>query len=185
MGEFLRWIGIWLLLSTKLGFKRSEYWSIKPIELYNGPPYRLNELMSSNRFEAIFAALTLTDKKSPPYKDRFWQVCQMIAMWNEHMGKNFVPSWVSCLDESMSIWFNRYTCPGWVFCPRKPHPYGNEYHSICCGLSGIMYAIEIVEGKDRPREKAKDFTKKNRKNWCIIITIMFIYLHLWQGGNPR
>ena len=22
-----------------------------------------------------------------------------------------------CLDESMSIWFNRYTCPGWIFCP--------------------------------------------------------------------
>jgi hypothetical protein len=27
----------------------------------------------------------------------------------------------------------------------------NEYHS-CCGLSGIMYAIELVEGKNRPRQ---------------------------------
>ena len=29
---------------------------------------------------------------------------------------------------------------------------GNEYHSICCALSGIMYWIELVEGKDRPPE---------------------------------
>jgi hypothetical protein len=37
-----------------------------------------------------------------------------------------------------------------MFVPRKPHPIGNEYHSICCGESGIMFAIEMVEGKDRP-----------------------------------
>lgn len=175
MGEFLRWIGIWLLLSTMSGFKRSEFWSIKPIELYNGAPYRLNELMTSNRFEAIFAAIGFTDNKPPPYKDRFWQVRQMIAMWNEHMGKNFVPSWVSCLDESMSIWFNRYTCPGWVFCPRKPHPYGNEYHSICCGLSGIMYAIEIVEGKDKPREREQD---ENEKKLEKLVHYYYDYVNL-------
>ena len=29
---------------------------------------------------------------------------------------------------------------------------GNEYHSVCCGLSGIMYFIELVEGKDCPKE---------------------------------
>ena len=39
-----------------------------------------------------------------------------------------------------------------MFVPRKPHPMGNEYHSVCCGVSGIMYAIELVEGKDRPKE---------------------------------
>lgn len=27
---------------------------------------------------------------------------------------------------------------------------GNEYHSICCDESGIMFAVEMVEGKDRP-----------------------------------
>jgi hypothetical protein len=42
-----------------------------------------------------------------------------------------------------------------MFVPQKPHPMGNEYHSICCGLSGIMYAIELVEGKDHPKERPK------------------------------
>jgi hypothetical protein len=39
-------------------------------------------------------------------------------------------------------------CPGWMFVPRKPHLFGNEYHYICCADTMIMYAIEIVEGAD-------------------------------------
>ena len=68
------------------------------------------------------------------------------------MTKVFKSGWITCLDESMSVWMNKYTCPGWMFVPRKPKPFGNEYHSICCGLSGVMFAIELVEGKDRPKE---------------------------------
>ena len=29
---------------------------------------------------------------------------------------------------------------------------GNEYHTLYCGISGVMYAIELVQGKDRPRQ---------------------------------
>ena len=64
--------------------------------------------------------------------------------------KEFISGWVICLDESMSSWLNRWTCPGWIFCPRKPHPFGNEWHTACCGLSGILFAFELVEGKDAP-----------------------------------
>jgi hypothetical protein len=39
----------------------------------------------------------------------------------------------------------------WV--PRKPHPFGNEYHSIADGDDGkpIMWRVKIVEGKDKPK----------------------------------
>ena len=40
-----------------------------------------------------------------------------------------------------------------MFVPRKPWPFGNEYHSICCCTSGLMWQIELVEGKDSPKEK--------------------------------
>ena len=50
----------------------------------------------------------------------------------------------------MSIWHNRWTCPGWIFCPRKPHPFGNECHTACYALPGIMFSAELVEGHDRP-----------------------------------
>ena len=35
--------------------------------------------------------------------------------WNQNMRDVFVPGWVNCLDESMSPWFNRWTCPGFFF----------------------------------------------------------------------
>ena len=42
--------------------------------------------------------------------------------------------------------------------PRKPHPFGNEYHSIADGatekgLEGkpIIWRVKIQEGKDRPK----------------------------------
>ena len=56
----------------------------------------------------------------------------------------------------MSIWSNKWTCPEWVLCTRKPHTFGNEYHIICCGMSGIMFSIELAEGKDHPREIPPD-----------------------------
>ena len=79
----------------------------------------------------------------------------MISAWNANMALVFIVSWIICLDESMSIWFNRWTCPGWVFCPRKPHPFGNEWHTACCGLCGVLFVLELVEGKDRPPQCTK------------------------------
>jgi hypothetical protein len=39
--------------------------------------------------------------------------------------------------------------------PRKPHPFGNEYHSIADGDGGkpILWRIKLVEGKDRPKKE--------------------------------
>jgi hypothetical protein len=68
------------------------------------------------------------------------------------MSKAFFPSWISVLDESMSVWTSNYTCPGWMVVPRKPHPFGNEYHTVACGKSGILWQAELVEGKDRPHQ---------------------------------
>ena len=62
----------------------------------------------------------------------------------------------------MSIWQSRWTCPGWVFCPQKPHPFGNKYHTICCAESGILFDFEIVEGTDYPTELVPDFNDKGK-----------------------
>ena len=47
---------------------------------------------------------------------------------------------------------NWLTCTGWMFVPCKQHPFGNKYHSISCGKSIIMFTIELMEGKDQPKE---------------------------------
>ena len=39
-----------------------------------------------------------------------------------------------------------------VFCLCKPWKTGNEYYTIACGLSSIIFHVEMVEGKGRPNE---------------------------------
>ena len=53
----------------------------------------------------------------------------------------------------MSTWLNKF-CPGFMTVPCKPHPFGNEYHSIADGDDGkaTMWRVKIVEGKDRPKK---------------------------------
>ena len=50
----------------------------------------------------------------------------------------------------MSIWNSIWTCPGWIFCTRKPHPFGDECHTALCELSGILLVVELVEDKEYP-----------------------------------
>ena len=155
-GEFLRWIGIWFYMATCKGYSRDDFWSSKPINEFVGAPIRFNAWMSKRRFDYILGGLTFHDKEAPAHQDRFHFVRQLIEAWNENMQDRFVPGWATCLDESMSVWLAKHTCPGWMCVERKPHPFGNEYHSICCGLSGIiMFAIEICEGNDEPPEKPR------------------------------
>ena len=106
--------------------------------------------MSRKRFETILFALSFTLSSPPSFLDRFWQIRDLIDAWNKNMQNNFKSGYITCLDESMSTWNNKFTCPGWMFVPRKPRPFGNEYHTICCGVSGVLFAMELVEGKDRP-----------------------------------
>eukprot|EP00804_Cyclotella_cryptica_P001276 CCRYP_012746-RA/>CCRYP_012746-RA protein AED:0.11 eAED:0.05 QI:0/0/0/1/0/0/2/0/143 len=96
--------------------------------------------------------LYLTWRLPPQFANKFWQVRDLVIAFNSHMASIFFSSWVICLDESMSTWFNRWTCPGWVYCPMKHHPFGNKYHTAGCAESGIMFAMELVEGKDRSQD---------------------------------
>ena len=75
----------------------------------------------------------------------------MVEAWGLNMAEDFIPGYVNCLDESMSVRTNKFTCPGFMFVPRKPWPFGNEYDTVCCCTSGIMWGIDLVEGKDHPR----------------------------------
>jgi hypothetical protein len=68
------------------------------------------------------------------------------------MAATFIAGWAICHDESMSIFHDRWTAPGWIFCPRKLHAEGNEYHTACRAISGILFVVELVMGKDRPQE---------------------------------
>ena len=170
--EFVRFLGLIFLMATSQGSQRRDYWATDSPQMFSGAPFRLHQYMSRRRFENILKHLAFTQEPPPAFKDPFHQVNDLIGHFNSHTHSAFSPGWVSCLDESMSVWSNRWTCPGWMFVPRKPHPMGNEYHSVCCGLSGIMYSIELVEGKDRPKElpKKKHHEKGNTTALLLRLT---------------
>ena len=166
-GELLRFLGICLLMSTSSGWSQDEFWnyineSAPRDQEANGCPYNFRAFMMQRRFKAISRNLSYTDANPPTFVDKFWEVRQMIKAWNAHMANVFLAGWVICLDKSMSIWHQRWTCPGWIFCPRKPHPFGNEYHMACCALTNILFSIELVEEKDSPPQVAVNFKEKGK-----------------------
>jgi Transposase IS4 len=82
------------------------------------------------------------------------------------MDENFSCSWICCVDELMSAWINRYACPGYMYVPRKPWPQGNEYHTACCGTTGILFRAELAEGKDHPPHVPVDFLELGKLLNC-------------------
>ena len=153
-GEFIQWIGLWLLMSMMIGPPRHKFWSMRTIDAFKGSPICLHPWMSWTRFNEILSALSFTNQTPPPYVDKFWEVHQRIEAWSSNMKQAFATGYMNCLDESMSVWTNKFTCPGFMFVSRKPWPFGNEYHTVCCCLCGIMWGIELVKGKDCPARLA-------------------------------
>lgn len=87
----------------------------------------------------------------------------MMVARNKHMATVFAPSWILCLDKSMFILHNMLMCPGWVFCPKKAHPFFNEHHIVCFAKSGILTQIELIEGKDCPNMiEAQNYNNKGK-----------------------
>ena len=157
--EFLRFFFILLLFGTTQGVPRRMFWlNDTPDTFYGAPFFLLHAFMSRRRFDAILKHIKFTTKSPGAFRHRhFHPVNDMIDAFDKHTQACFCPSWVSCLDESMSVWTNMYTFPDWMFVLRKPHPMGNAYkNSICSGVSGIMLASELVQGKDfRNMEKLR------------------------------
>ena len=188
-GEFMLWIGVWLLMATIDGVQRREFWSKLDIDPFRGAPFRLSNYISRTRFEEILNALTYSNEK-PDFVDKFWEIRQLQKLWNLNMFEKFQPGYINCLDESMSQWTNQRTCPGFMYVPRKPWPFGNEYHTVCCGLSRVMWAVELMEGKDSPAQINKEFDNKGKtigmllrltkaiwyKGFCLVLDSGFCVL---------
>jgi hypothetical protein len=128
-------------------------WSKIEAGMFKGTPFRLGHIMSLNWFQAINKAVRYTDKLAPEdFVNKFHDMRQLTDAFNDHKSDAYTPSWLNCLDESMNTWLNKY-CPGFVVVPRKPHPFGNEYHTIanCDKGCPIMWRVLLREGKDRPK----------------------------------
>ena len=57
--------------------------------------------------------------------------------------KDLIQSRINALNKSMMEWFKKYE-PGFMCVGRKPHPFDNERHTICCGLPSMLWRAQIV-----------------------------------------
>ena len=149
-GELLSWIGLWVLMSMVDGSDHQSFWSSKEVNIYEGAPFLLMQFMSQNCFEEILRAMSYTDKSAPELSDKFWEVRDLISAWNANIKVESLPSWINAIDESMSKWLNEYTCPGFMYVPRKPWKFGNESHDAGCCSSDVIWSVNLREGKDCP-----------------------------------
>ena len=169
-GEFLHWLGLWFLMATINSPDHRDFCSLGEVDCFVGAPMRLHNFMSRKRFKAILKALAITARQPPAFRDCFWEVREVLEAWNSNMMEQFTPSWVSCLDKSMSTWTNKYSCPGWMFVPQKLWPFGNEYHTVCCSLSGILWQMELVEGRILHLKSSPNSTIKGKWLDCCFMS---------------
>ena len=156
--EFYVWLGCHFYMACHPAVSNREmWWAKEDPDMFSGAPFWLEDYMTKTRFLEMSKALQFTNLPPPTsFTDRFHDVHQMINAFNDHYASEYNPSWINCLDELMSSWMNQF-CPGFMFGPRKPHPFGNEYHTIADGDGGkpVMWRVKLQEGKDRPKKEDK------------------------------
>ena len=91
-GELLCWISLWVLISTVDGSDCRSFWSMKKINMYKGMPYHLSSYMTQRHFEEILSAVQHTNRTPTQQHDQFWEIHQLIEVWNVDMMENFIPS---------------------------------------------------------------------------------------------
>ena len=69
----------------------------------------------------------------------------------------------------------RFMCVG-----NKPHPVGNERHTICCGLTSISWRDQTVEGKYCPQQLGKKEYNKSRKTVSLMLRMC---RHIFGSGK--
>ena len=84
-GKLLKWIGLWVLMSTVDSSDRGSFWLMCDIDIFEGAPFRLAMFMSRNCFENILNNLVYTSADPPAFRDPFWEVRWMIQCWNDNM----------------------------------------------------------------------------------------------------
>ena len=63
----------------------------------------------------------------------------------------------------------RWNCPGWIFIQTEPYPTSNYYHTVYYGESGILYDVEIVDEKGKPKELTDDINNETGRENCLLL----------------
>lgn len=153
LDEFYTYLGILLYMSViQLSDDRRVYWSLSQYDagVFSSP--QLGQYMPRRRFELITKHLTLGDNGDPTDKLRYYREWlnavrdQFLSAINA--GREIV------LDETMIVNKNIEKAVALTYISRKPQPWGHEFWTVVCAISGVLLWYELNEGKEVTR-KAK------------------------------
>ena len=110
-------------------------------------------------------------------------VRELIDGFNKNMENVFILGWIVCVDESMVVLYNKYA-PGWIVIKRKPHPMSNEYLTTACCQTNIIFWMELVEGKDIPKEgEYKEMEFEEEFGSKVAALVMKMTRSVWKTGR--
>ena len=69
---------------------RQDWWSTTTLLMAKGAPFRLNRIMSRNRFDYILSILRFTNREMP-FEDGLLQMRQLEEAWNHNISQQFFP----------------------------------------------------------------------------------------------
>ena len=89
--EYIQWVGCWLYMTCWVVIEsRRDWWSTTTPSKAKGDPFRINSIMSRNRFDSIISALCFNNREVP-YEDGFLQMRRLEEDWNQNMSQQFLP----------------------------------------------------------------------------------------------
>jgi hypothetical protein len=114
MGEVVRFLGV-LILATKYQFNnRQDLWTTEPkTRLIAAPNFGIKTGMSRNRFDDIWSCMRWSDQLQHKPEGMSWETYRWqlvedhVRLFNEYRERNFVPSEMICVDESISRWYGQ------------------------------------------------------------------------------
>ena len=125
LSEYFCVIDCHLIVDCCVGHYVRDFFLRDIITPQKGSPIRLNHIIPGRRLEKINQVMSYKNIAIPEFTYLIFQQRQMQEGWNKNMSAHFESSWVNLPDESIQECINQYNFPGWVFVPRKPHPFGN------------------------------------------------------------
>ncbi|CAG8710339.1 37727_t:CDS:2, partial [Gigaspora margarita] len=161
-GEYMRWLGLWVLMSAFPVADHRFYWRTT-VELTKPMiPFNFQRWMPLARFEQIVLYHTLMmvcELDTPNLNDPLYSVRSFVDAYNKNLIEAVKPEKTLCIDESMNLWLgSKNKIPGRHKIPRKPHPVGQEWKTVADSSTNIIIQLEPCEDKE---------IKKKIREWPI------------------
>ena len=179
-GEFIKWLGLRVAMAAEP--RRGPitvYWqhSFEEGTVFSPADYGTRFGMSRHRFQDITSALSFAPLKSASEckNDPWYPIRPFVEAFNATRYNNITPGYHLTVDECMSAWngsdgkYRHDGMPHKTKIPRKPEGVGAEMKSLCCGITGIMLKLDIMEGKDR--QAAKPFCAEYGEGTAITLQL--------------